>query len=35
MVLPDKYRVNIEDKILIQDLKVLLGEENIAVKNRC
>jgi DNA polymerase-3 subunit alpha len=35
MVLPDKYRVNIEDEILIKDLKELLGQENIAVRNRC
>ena len=31
MVLPNKYRVNTEDKILFKDLKELVGEKNIAV----
>lgn len=31
MVLPNKYRVNAEDEILINGLKKLLGEKNIAV----
>jgi len=35
MVLPEKYWVNVQDEILISDLKELLGEKNIAIKNRC
>ncbi len=31
MVLPNEYRVNAEDEILIRELKELLGEKNIAV----
>ena len=31
MVLPNKYRVNIEDEKLITYLKKLLGEKNIAI----
>jgi DNA polymerase-3 subunit alpha len=32
MVLSDKYRVNTEDEILVKDLKKLVGEKNIAIK---